>query len=80
MTELEKLQADNEKLRADLAKNCDPWMGCEGCGAPLFDDDDFVSDDCAGCWAMMAEDGHTMNRPCYAYRVGEADANERSQS
>jgi hypothetical protein len=47
---------ENAKLRADLAK-FDADFSCEGCGAPLFDGDDFVSDpdSCHGCWAAMTD-------------------------
>lgn len=74
-----RLRQENEMLRADLKANADAWTGCEACGAPLFDNDDFVSDDCAGCWAVMtdAPDEQKQKHPCYAYRVGKPDARSR---
>lgn len=65
-------------LRADLAANsADAQVAsCEGCGAPLFEGDDFVSNpDCvSGCWYAMTDLPSKRERPCYAYRVGKRSA------
>jgi hypothetical protein len=52
---------------------------CEGCQAPLFENDDYISDPdgCSGCWATMTDAPSKRERPCYAHRVGKPDANER---
>lgn len=64
-----------EKLRTDLAKNCEAVATCESCSAPLFADDDFVSgEDCSGCWSAMIDTSSKRERPCYAYRVEKPDA------
>jgi hypothetical protein len=49
---------------------------CEGCGAPLCDGDDFVTDEegCSGCWWAMTDAEPTKPRPCYASRVGKTSA------
>lgn len=62
-----------EKLRKDLRENDMSAAGaCEGCGALLFDGDDFHSDDVVGCWPW-ATGFHesTKSNPCYKYRVPE---------
>lgn len=73
--ELEAARADNERLIVDIEKNSDPAAHCEGCGAPLFVDEDWVSsDDCSGCWYALSDAKHKRERPCFAYRVGKPDA------
>ena len=49
---------------------------CEGCGAPLYADDDYAVDEygVAGCWAAMTDDPAAEGRPCYAERVGKPSA------
>lgn len=71
-----ELEEANAKLREDLRRHdSDVMTGCEACGAPLYDDDEYVGDDCKGCWAVMT-DNHpsSESKPCYAYRVGKPDA------
>lgn len=70
---VEALRGDNAKLIADIERGLSAGFSCERCGAPLFDDDDFVSDpDCVrGCWASMSDRPSKSPRPCYAYRVGK---------
>lgn len=73
---VKEADAENAKLVADLAK-FDAEISCEGCGAPLFDGDDFVTgpeDGCSGCWAAMTDLPSKRERPCYAYRVGKPSA------
>lgn len=75
--EIERLRAANEKLVADLAAYSENEVcaTCEGCAAPLFSEDDYVSnDDMSGCWAAMTDLPSKRERPCYAYRVGKVDA------
>lgn len=74
---LSSLVERNRRLVADLAK-FDWELACEGCGAPLFDGDDYVSDpdDCSGCWAAMTDRPSERERPCYAYRVGKEQAGD----
>lgn len=75
MTLTPEAQALIGQLRADLIKNCEAVSTCEGCGAPLFADDDFVAgEDASGCWSAMTDTPSKRERPCYAYRVGEPDA------
>lgn len=50
---------------------------CEQCGAPLFQDDDYATDEngVSGCWHAMTDDEcATDGRPCYAHRVGKPSA------
>lgn len=60
------------------SKNDEPEQvgSCEGCGAPLCDGDDFVTDEegCSGCWWAMTDAEPSKPRPCYASRVGKASA------
>ncbi|WP_420140189.1 hypothetical protein [Sphingomonas sp.] len=68
------LEAENARLRADLKHSEDAVVGnCEGCLAPLFDGDDFVSDPdgVSGCWSAMTDLPSKRERPCFAYRVGK---------
>ena len=71
------------KLVADLQTACDEEAvaACEACGAPLFTNDDFVTgDDVSGCWAAMTDAPSRRERPCYAYRLGKASANDTAQA
>ena len=69
------LEAEVGRLRDDLCNNAEAMAGCEGCGAPLFPDDDFIMDDCSGCCAMMTGNHKSAEgTPCYAYRVGKPSA------
>jgi hypothetical protein len=72
---LEEAAETNARLVADLAK-FDADISCEGCGAPLFEGDDYVSDpnDIHGCWAALTDRPSKRERPCYAYRVGKPSA------
>lgn len=74
-TENLRIRRENEWLRDDLTKS-DWEVSCEGCGAPLFEGDDYVSDPdgCSGCWASMTDLPSKRQRPCYAYRVGKRSA------
>jgi len=68
---------ENAKLRADLKKHGEheEMYSCEGCGAPLYTDDEYVGDDCHGCWATMTSNHpSSTGRPCYAYRVNKPSA------
>jgi hypothetical protein len=49
---------------------------CEGCGAPLYPDDDYVSDEHGvdGCWPMFSDGPEAVGKPCYAERVGKPSA------
>lgn len=72
--ELSAAQADNERLRIDIERHTDPVSHCEGCGAPLFVDEDWVSgEDCSGCWRAITDAKDIDHRPCFAYRVGRLD-------
>jgi hypothetical protein len=48
---------------------------CEPCGAPLFEDDEYATDD-NGCTACLPafHDDLPDGRPCYAHRVGGLSA------
>jgi hypothetical protein len=73
--DLAAAKADNERLILDVEKNSDPVAHCEGCGAPLFADEDWVSgEDCSGCWHAVTDAEPKRERPCFAYRVGKPDA------
>ena len=37
-----ELRAEVERLRADLERNAEAFTSCEGCGAPLFDSDEYI--------------------------------------
>jgi hypothetical protein len=54
------------------------FMGCcEPCGAPLFEDDQFATDDngCTACVPAFYDDAaQPGNYPCYAERVGGLSA------
>lgn len=72
---LKGLMEENARLRTDLTRG-EIVATCEGCQAPLYEGDEFVSsEDCSGCWAAMT-DAPPSNRewPCYAYRVGKQNA------
>lgn len=73
---VEALENINAKLIVDMQNNGDGGFGCERCGAPLYADDDYVSDPdgTRGCWHAMTDRRSTRDRPCYAYRVGKPDA------
>lgn len=61
-----------ERLRADLLNNCDAPHACGACGAPLFDGDDYHSEDVTGCWPWVTNyHESTRGNPCYKYRVPE---------
>ena len=61
------------KLREDLRQNDMGAAGaCEGCGAILFDGDNFHSEDVQGCWPWVTGfHENTKSDPCYKYRVPE---------
>ncbi len=66
--------AENARLRADCLKlgNSEIVTYCEGCGAWLLPDDDYVAgEDVSGCWAAVTDEPSKRERPCYAYRVGK---------
>lgn len=71
---IEALITENERLRADAERllSEEPIATCEGCGAYLFDGDDYFTDPdgIEGCWAMTNTPSK-RERPCYSYRVGE---------
>lgn len=72
--EIAALRSEVERLRTDLS-HAEPVAHCEGCQAPLFDGDDFVSsEDCSGCWHTMTDAPTKRDRPCFAYRVGKPEA------
>lgn len=61
-----------EKLRHDLAAHAKANAMCEGCGAQLFDGDDFFNDEVSGCWQWASGfDKSSEDSPCYKYRVPE---------
>lgn len=74
--EIARLREVNEKLVADIERGISADFSCERCGAPMFSDEDFVSDpDCVrGCWASMTDRPSKNPRPCWAYRVGKPSA------
>jgi hypothetical protein len=65
-------ECDNLGCRKILKEFCGC---CEPCGAPLFGDDEFATDD-NGCTACLPAFSDTLpdSRPCYAYRVGGLSA------
>jgi hypothetical protein len=65
-------QPDNTGQRKILKE----FFGCcEPCGAPLFADDEFATDDngCTACLPAFSDD-LPDGRPCYAHRVGGLSA------
>lgn len=72
--EISRLKEENGRLRDDVSGR-EPVATCEGCRAPMFEGDDFVSgEDCSGCWYTMTDAPTKRDRPCYAYRVGKCSA------
>ena len=73
--ELDRWKSDYQK-----ALNGEPVAACEGCGAQLFEGDDYVSDpgDVHGCWHTMTDIPPKRERACYAYRVGKCHALDKA--
>jgi hypothetical protein len=76
--EITRLRGEVERLRADLAR-FDADLACEGCGAPLYEGDDYVTDPdgVAGCWSAMTDVPSKRESPCFAYRVDLAKSEFR---